>query len=199
MIRETRQQVQGRLGAIRDASGANDPHRPDFWTKPRPQHILTGKLFCGSCGGVFGNSGRDYLACNAAKKQAVCDNHRTIRRQVLEDIVLDALRARLMEPSLVALFTSEFTVEWNRLQADAGAGRAQQERELAQTPTAEGDGLEVDATGKIAAMLAVGMAGSANANRPAQVANVPSLSASSVKVVAGTGFGRQLTPLRTVC
>ena len=38
--------------------------------------------------------------------------------------MLDALRARLMEPSLVALFISEFTVEWNRLQADAGAGRA---------------------------------------------------------------------------
>ncbi|WP_171034253.1 zinc ribbon domain-containing protein [Lichenicoccus roseus] len=120
--------MQGRLGAIRDASGANDPHRPDFCTKPRPQHIQTGKLFCGSCGGVFGNSGRDYLASNAAKMQAVCDNHRTIRRQVLKDIVLDALRARLMEPSLVALFISEFTVEWNRLQADAGRPRAAKAR-----------------------------------------------------------------------
>ena len=129
---ETWQQVQGRLGAIRDASGANDPQRPDFWTRRRPQHILTGKLFCGRCGGVFGNSGRDYLACDAAKKQAVCDNHRSIRRQVLEDIVLEALRTRLMEPSLVALFISEFTAEWNRLQAEFGAGRAQQERELAQ-------------------------------------------------------------------
>ena len=69
LIRETRQQVQGPPGAIRDSSGANNPHRFDIWTKPRPQHILTGKLFCGSCGGVFGNSGRDYLACDAAKSR----------------------------------------------------------------------------------------------------------------------------------
>ena len=275
---ETWQQVQGRLGAIRDASGANDPQRPDFWTGRRPQHILTGKLFCGSCGGVFGNSGRDYLACNAAKKQAVCNNHRSIRRRVLEDIVLDALRTRLMEPSLVALFISEFTAEWNRLQAEAGAGRAQQERELSQierkltglinaiadglrgagiqgqldqlearkasltsalaipaaaaprlhpnlanlyrnrvaalhealrhetdgqaalevvrglieritlTPTAEGNGLEVDITGEIAAMLALGMAGSADAKKPAHRTGVLDAFASSVKVVAGTGF-----------
>ncbi len=48
--------------------------------------------------------------------------------------MLDALRKRLMEPSSVALFISEFTAEWSRLQAEAeaGAGRAQQECELAQ-------------------------------------------------------------------
>ena len=46
--------------------------------------------------------------------------------------MLDALRKRLMEPSLVVLFISEFTAEWSRLQAEAGAGRAQQECEFAQ-------------------------------------------------------------------
>ena len=41
---------------------------------------------------------------------------------VLEATVLDALRHRLMDPELFKLFVTEFTAEWNRLQADAGAG-----------------------------------------------------------------------------
>ncbi|WP_428395998.1 recombinase family protein [Lichenicoccus sp.] len=124
--------VQARLGDIRSASGADDPERPRFWDRRRAQHILTGKVFCGCCGGAFSNSGRDYLACNAAKKQGVCDNRRSIRRQTLDDLVLDAMRTQLMDPGSVAAFISEFTAEWNRVQAEKEAGREQQERELAQ-------------------------------------------------------------------
>ena len=36
--------------------------------------------------------------------------------------MLDALRHRLMDPELFRVFVAEFTAEWNRLQAAAGAG-----------------------------------------------------------------------------
>ncbi|TLU70716.1 hypothetical protein [Lichenicoccus roseus] len=62
------------------------------------------------------------------------------------------------------------------------------------TPAVDGDGLEVDITGEIAAMLALCMAGDGcpNAKEPAQVAGVPSLFNRSAKVVAGTRFEPEL-------
>ena len=76
--------------------------------------------------------GRDYLACSAAKRQGVCKNRATIRRQKQDDLVLDALRTRLMAPALVAEFIRAFTTEWNRLLAEPSGDRAIRERELAQ-------------------------------------------------------------------
>src|SRR6185437_11909501 len=79
------------------AAGADDAERPKFREKRRSSYILTGKVFCASCGGALSNIGRDYLACAAARRQEVCTNRRGLRRQALEDLVLDAMRTRLME------------------------------------------------------------------------------------------------------
>jgi site-specific DNA recombinase len=58
----------------------------------RASHPLTGKAFCGCCGGIYSAVGRDYLACSAARRQGICANRRGIRRQALEDQILEALR-----------------------------------------------------------------------------------------------------------
>ena len=123
-------QVQARLANIRVQSGAENPDRPRYWETRRPHHVLTGKLFCGCCNGVITNIGRDYLACSAARRQGICDNGRGIRREVLEKLILDALRTRLMQPEHVAMFVAEFTAEWNRLQAESSALDASRRREL---------------------------------------------------------------------
>jgi hypothetical protein len=68
---ETWDSVQQRLGAIRSASGADNPDRPKYWEKRRPLHLLSKKVFCGSCCGFMVNVGSDYLGCNAARKQGV--------------------------------------------------------------------------------------------------------------------------------
>ena len=44
--------------------------------------------------------------------------------------MLGALRERLMDPDIFKVLVSEFTAEWNRLQADASAGLAAQSQEL---------------------------------------------------------------------
>ena len=126
------ERVQSRLGQIREASGADKPGWPKFWESRRARHILTGKITCGCCGGAVASIGRDYLACNSARRQGVCANHGSIRRHVLENLVLQALQTELMQPDHVAIFVSEFTAEWNRLQAERTAGRSGMERELAQ-------------------------------------------------------------------
>ena len=55
----------------------------------------------------------------------------TIRRDVLEATVLDALRHRLMDPELYRVFVADFTAEWNRLQAAAAGGLTAKRTELA--------------------------------------------------------------------
>ena len=87
-----------------EASGADRPDRARFWEKRRAQHLLTGKVFCGCCGGTMTNIGRDYLACATARRQGLCANRHGIRRERLESLILDALRERLMQPEHVAVF-----------------------------------------------------------------------------------------------
>ena len=123
-------QAQHRLGLIRQVSGADQRVAVPFWSKRRPHHLLTGKLFCGACGGAMSNVGRNYLACAAARRLEVCQNRLSIRRERLDQLILDALRDRLMQPEHVAAFTAEFIREWNKLQAGTASDRAVREREL---------------------------------------------------------------------
>lgn len=123
-------QVQARLREVRVTSGADNPERPRYWEHRRALNLLTGKLFCGCCGGSVTNIGRDYLACSAARRQGTCNNRRGVSRDELDRLILDALRTQLMQPEQVALFVAEFTSEWNRLQHEASAHDAARKREL---------------------------------------------------------------------
>ena len=65
----------------------------------------------------------------AGRRQDICTNRRGIRRNILEGLILAALRERLMAPELMTAFVTEFTAEWNRLQAVVSAeahGRRQE-------------------------------------------------------------------------
>ncbi len=78
---------------------------------------------CGVCGGGFSKISAAHFGCSTArnKGESVCANRLTIRRDTLEATVMHGLRNRLMDPVLFKAFAEEFTAEWNRLQADAGA------------------------------------------------------------------------------
>ena len=102
-----------------------------LWHQRRPRHLLTGKLFCGSCGDTFTATGRDYLGCRAVRQGGACTNKTTVRRSQIEARVLQALEQGLMQPDLVAAFVGEFTAEWNRLRAEASYGLHEVRRELA--------------------------------------------------------------------
>ena len=83
---------------------------------------------CGVCGGGFAKISLQHFGCSTARNKGTCTNLLTIRRDVLEATVLDGLRHRLMDPELFRVFVAEFTAEWNRLQAAAGAGLTQSAR-----------------------------------------------------------------------
>jgi site-specific DNA recombinase len=53
------EQVQTRLGTIRDSDSVARARATKFWTRRRPQHLLTGKVVCGVCGGPAAPMGKD--------------------------------------------------------------------------------------------------------------------------------------------
>ncbi|WP_296711503.1 recombinase family protein [Rhodoblastus sp.] len=111
-----------------DGKGAAVDDAPaPFWSKQRPRYLFSGLMRCGVCGGGFSKISAAHFGCSTArnKGESVCANRLTIRRDVLEATVMDGLRHRLMDPALFKAFAQEFTAEWNRLQADAGASLAQ--------------------------------------------------------------------------
>ncbi|WP_455184768.1 zinc ribbon domain-containing protein [Azospirillum palustre] len=68
-----------------------------------------GKIICAGCKTSLSNAGRDYLTCNTAKlSSASCSNQGSVRRSVLEKLVMDALRDRLMRDDMVAAFIAAF-------------------------------------------------------------------------------------------
>ncbi|SEJ74548.1 Site-specific DNA recombinase [Sphingobium sp. AP50] len=91
-----------------------------FRDRRRPKHLLTGLVRCGCCGGVYTSVSGTLLGCSAAKGKGTCDNKHSIRRDVLDQLVLGALKRELMQPDLFAEFCHEFTREVNRLRASAG-------------------------------------------------------------------------------
>lgn len=102
-----------------------------FWSKQRPRYLFSGLMRCGVCGGGFSKISAAHFGCSTArdKGQSVCENRLTIRRDALEATVMDGLRDRLMDPILFKAFAQEFTAEWNRLQAGAGAHLSQMRAE----------------------------------------------------------------------
>lgn len=106
--------------------------RQPFWDRRRPRHLFSGPMRGVVCGGGFSKASPHHFGCSTARNKGTCGNLLTIRRDVLETTVLDALRHRLMDPELYAVFVAEFTAKWNRLQANAGAGLAAKRTELAE-------------------------------------------------------------------
>ena len=132
--------VQARLGAIRQSPAVTKARATEFWTRRRARHLLTGLVHCGCCGGPISPAGKDYLACASARRQGTCMNKRSIRRHVLELLILDGLKSRLMAPDLVKEFIAEFHREVNRQRRDQEIEQGLQRREL-QEVTRKLDGL----------------------------------------------------------
>ena len=129
------EKVEQQLLAIRSSPRAQKIQKSEFWRHRRPKHLLTGLARCGRCGGNFASVGRDYLACSVARGAGTCSNSRGIKREALENIVLDGLKDRLMAPDLVEEFVREFHAEINRRSRDGETRTEQMRRELRQVET----------------------------------------------------------------
>jgi hypothetical protein len=79
----------------RQCARAKGPREKRFWLERRSKHLLTGLARCGDCGAPLAAAGKDYLSCSAARRLGTCKNREGIRRAVLEELILDALKHNL--------------------------------------------------------------------------------------------------------
>ncbi|KRW93060.1 recombinase family protein [Paracoccus sp. MKU1] len=135
-VPELRILEDGLWEAARHRQGAMKSKNTDIpvWDRRRPRFLFSGLMKCGRCGSGFSKVSKDSFGCSAARQKgpAVCTNMTVIRREDLEGAVLNALEHHLMDPGVVQIFCEEYAAERNRLQAEAGAGRAALEKELRQ-------------------------------------------------------------------
>ena len=124
--------VKARQSVIRESEGVSKARETRFWECRRARHLLTGLAYCGSCGGRMASVGRDYLACSAARGRGTCTNRKGVRREGVEERVLEGLRHNLMAPELVEEFVGAYHEEVNRQRRDETAVRAGKERALAE-------------------------------------------------------------------
>ena len=124
------QKVKSRQQIIAQGPTATKIRQSRFWEHRRPRHLLSGLARCGVCGGGLAPAGKDYLACSAARGRGTCSNTRSIRRPLLEGLVLEPLKSHLMQPDHVAQFITAFNEEVNRQSGNQNAERIMREREL---------------------------------------------------------------------
>jgi site-specific DNA recombinase len=134
------QRVKARQLGIRESDGVAKARASRFWEQRRPRHLLTGLMVCGACGEPYASIGRDYVACSSARGTGTCGNSKSLRRGKVEDVILNALKCRLMAPDLVEEFIVAFHAETNKAIREAGTLNKVKEQELAKV-TRQLDGL----------------------------------------------------------
>lgn len=110
-----------------------DKRSGNLGSRKRPQYFLSGLLVCGSCGGGFSkiNSERYGYSSARNKGESVCTNKKTIKRDLLEGKVLNALQSHLMRDELVQVFCEEYARRMNALRAAQNAALASRKTEAA--------------------------------------------------------------------
>jgi site-specific DNA recombinase len=92
-----------------------------FRERRRPKYLFSGLIKCGCCGGGYSTISTDLVGCSTARNKGTCDNRTNVRRDKLEERVLNALRHHLMDPGLFKEFCNEFTRELNRIRMQSRA------------------------------------------------------------------------------
>ena len=107
--------------AVRTRQGSLNKQGKKFWQQQRPKNLFSGLIKCGCCGGGYSMVSQTHLGCSTARNKGTCSNRKTIKREQLEQDVLNALKSHLMEPDLCDLFCKEYTAHMNDLRRSHNA------------------------------------------------------------------------------
>ena len=123
--------AKARQAAIKLKRG-NDGRQTEnhFRDRRRPKYLFSGLTKCACCGGGYSMISANLVGCSTARNKGTCDNRTNIRRDRLEERVLNALRHHLMDSALFKEFCEEFTKEMNRLRIEARSSITAAETEI---------------------------------------------------------------------
>lgn len=125
--------VQARLDAAGGDGAASDRARAGAQARRR-RGLFSGLLRCGVCGAGYTVYTGERLMCAAHREKgdAVCANHRTIKRPVLEARILEGLRTRMLSPAATAAYVRAYHRAWAAEEAARRISRGPAEQRLAQ-------------------------------------------------------------------
>jgi site-specific DNA recombinase len=123
-------QVKSRQTSVRQALIGDKPVARSEDVR-RPRYLFSGLLTCGVCGGGYTMVGARHYGCANVRNRGTCDNRLTIRRDALEDAVLNGLKNSLLHPDLIREFVEEYSREFNRLRREQSMAQAVSRNELA--------------------------------------------------------------------
>lgn len=86
-----------------------------FWANQRPKNLFSFLLKCGCCGGGYSKISQTHYGCSTARNKGTCSNRLSIKQEVLEKAVLNALQHHLMDPELCRIFCDEYMKQANQL------------------------------------------------------------------------------------
>ena len=99
-------------------------------TSHRAKYLFSGLLKCGCCGGSYTLMNKTKYGCATARNKGTCSNRSLIKRTDVESRVLDGLKTKLLNPTMLAAFVVEYQKEWNKLQSATVSDRGKFQSEL---------------------------------------------------------------------
>ena len=100
---------------LKAKQGKINKHSKKFWEKQRPRNLFSFLLKCGCCGGGYSKISQTHYGCSTARNKGTCDNRLSVHQDKMEEAVLGALKAHLMDPELCAIFCEEYTKHLNEI------------------------------------------------------------------------------------
>lgn len=90
-----------------------------------PKYLFSGLLRCGVCGGSFVLTERDRYgcACHKDRGDVVCTNKSKVRRQTVERVLLERVKAQLLTPDACTTFEREVRDMLKKAKPDSNAAR----------------------------------------------------------------------------
>lgn len=118
--------------SVKEKQKSLDAHGSSIRNKVRPQYLLSGLLECGCCGGGMSKVNQERYGCSSArnKGKSVCANVSTIKREILEERVLNGLEQHLMRDDLVEAFCNEYVKHLSQLRKRFNTEKMEQQKEL---------------------------------------------------------------------
>lgn len=98
-----------------------DEGESNFRERRRPKYLFSGLTNCARCRGGYTMISAELIGCATSRNKGARENRTNIRRDRLEERVLNALRYHLMDPALFKEFCDEFTREMNRVRMEGRA------------------------------------------------------------------------------
>lgn len=97
--------------AVKNRQHTTRPTRSRLVDARRPKYLLTGLLRCAQCGANFTLASHDRLMCANSRNRGTCSNRKVLKRELVEQRVITALRNGFLKPDAYAAFRRGFESE----------------------------------------------------------------------------------------